>query len=103
MTTLQQRLRYYRKRCAMTQADVAEQLGVSASLVTRIEQGQVSPRIEQIAAFARVYGCSVADLVGDEPSSESARMAAQIDSLDPEVRAGLTVLVSAMVKRMGGD
>ncbi|MBY3432796.1 helix-turn-helix transcriptional regulator [Rhizobium laguerreae] len=55
-------IRYYRMKAKMTQAQVAEKVGMSQPNFQRIEADMISPRPDQVEAIASALGCSVANL-----------------------------------------
>lgn len=48
----------------MTQADLAERIGVTRQTVIAIEQGRYSPTLESAFKIARVLGVSIDDVFG---------------------------------------
>ena len=48
-----------------SQRHVAEILGVKPNAVCKWENGTAKPRIEKLPALAKLYGCTVADLLED--------------------------------------
>ena len=46
-----------RKRRKMSQRELAERLGVTKTVVSRLESGQHSPRLETVYDLARALGC----------------------------------------------
>lgn len=68
MTGLDGRLRSVRKRCGLTQPELAEASGVSLSLIRKIEQGErENTRIDTLRRLAVALGCSVTTLLGPSP------------------------------------
>jgi transcriptional regulator with XRE-family HTH domain len=55
-------IREYRQKAKMTQAQVAEKVGMSQPNFQRIEGDVISPRPDQIEAIAAALGCSVENL-----------------------------------------
>lgn len=53
-----------RERAGMTQAEVARAVGVDQSAVSLWETGKTSPRAALLPQLARIYGCTVDDLLG---------------------------------------
>lgn len=49
-----------------TQREVAKFLGVAEATVSKWETGAVKPRAEKLSAIARLYGCTIEDLLADE-------------------------------------
>lgn len=54
----------------MTQADLAERIGVTRQTVIAIEQGRYSPSLEMAFQIARVFGVGLDDVFGYEPEEE---------------------------------
>ena len=50
----------------MLQQEVAEAVGVDRSAVAHWESGKAMPRAEKLITLARLYGCSVEQLLGGE-------------------------------------
>ena len=48
-----------------SQREVAEALGIKPSAVSKWECGRAKPRLEKLPAIARLYGCTVEDLLQD--------------------------------------
>lgn len=68
------RLREFRIRHRMTQADVAEELRTSRPLVASWESGRVTPNTQSMVKLANLLGCPLGDLVseiGTEPEMPS--------------------------------
>ena len=60
-----------RKKAGLTQAVVAEKLGITAASVCQWETGKNLPRAEKLPEIAALYGCTVNDLLADNPASEA--------------------------------
>ena len=60
-----------RKKAGLTQAVVAEKLGITAASVCQWETDKNLPRAEKLPEIATLYGCTVNDLLSDNPASES--------------------------------
>lgn len=58
-----------RKKAGLTQAVVAEKLGITAASVCQWETGKNLPRAEKLPEIATLYGCTVNDLLSDEEES----------------------------------
>jgi transcriptional regulator with XRE-family HTH domain len=48
-----------------TQKEVAKILKVKASAVSKWEQGLAKPRADKLSTLARLYGCSIEELLSD--------------------------------------
>ncbi len=63
----------YRARARLSQIQLADRAGVSRPVISKMEQGLVSPSFESLARVAEVLGCTIADLfepIRDEPVSD---------------------------------
>lgn len=59
--TIPARIKAYRRRLGLTQADFAALFGVSFQAVSKWERGECYPDITVLPALALVLGCSVDD------------------------------------------
>ena len=57
------KLRRARKRAQMTQADLAERVGLSRRTLSAYETGAKSPRLDVLFAIAKALKCDVEDLL----------------------------------------
>ena len=57
------RLKQFRERKHLSQAQVAMRVGVHRSYITKMEQGHRLPGRDVLFRLARVFGCHVEDLV----------------------------------------
>jgi putative transcriptional regulator len=55
----------------MTQADLAERIGVTRQTVIAIEQGRYSPSLEMAFQIARVFGVGLDEVFAYEPNQNS--------------------------------
>ena len=73
-----------RKRCGLSQQQVAEQLGIEPETVSRIENGVIAPSLVRLRQFARVYGRSVEGLLSrtsDTLPALARRIALELEGL----------------------
>jgi transcriptional regulator with XRE-family HTH domain len=56
-----QKLRQLREKARMSQADLAEILGITQTAVSKWELGQGMPRVSMLPRIAKVLRCKVAD------------------------------------------
>jgi len=54
-----------------TQREVAARLGVMPSAVSKWENGITKPRVDKLPALAKLYGCSIEELLADTTASEN--------------------------------
>lgn len=64
------RLRELRKRAGLTQIELATAAGVSQAAISQLENDSRTMTLEWMRAFARVIGCSVADLLTDQDNPD---------------------------------
>ena len=55
-----------REKAGLSQAAVAEQLGVTAPAVCQWEKGKTSPKMPMLRKIAKLYGCTVDELVAED-------------------------------------
>lgn len=55
-----------RKKAALTQAELAEAVGVTQSTVSQWESGKAVPDTLKLPKLAEVLGCGIADLFNTE-------------------------------------
>ena len=75
-----------RRRCGLSQQQVAEQLGVEPETVSRIENGVIAPSLVRLRQFSRVYGCTLEAFLSrtsDTLPDLVRRIASEIDGLPP--------------------
>lgn len=58
------RIRQFRLKSKLTQAELAELMDVTRQAVTRWESGTVEPSTENLISLSHIFNCSVDDLVG---------------------------------------
>ena len=61
-----------RERSGMTQAEVAERLGLRQTSVSMWETGDAFPRAEMLPKIASLYGCTIDDLLQRTENSAEA-------------------------------
>jgi transcriptional regulator with XRE-family HTH domain len=88
------RLRALRRVRNATLAELAAEAGLTASTLSRLENGRLRPTLEQLLPLARVYGVPLDDLVAAPPTGDP-RI-----HLRPVRRSGLTVV--PLTRRAGG-
>ena len=64
-----------------TQREVARQLGVSESAVNKWERGLAKPRADRLPQIAKLYGCTIEELLVDEVSENA-------DGVDDSAESG---------------
>jgi transcriptional regulator with XRE-family HTH domain len=64
------RLKHLRLRRNITLTDLAEETGISASTLSRLEAGLRRPTLEQLLPLARAYGVTLDELVDAPPTGD---------------------------------
>lgn len=64
------RLRELRKKAGLSQAELAEQTGVSQPAISQLENDVLSMDLAWMRAFARALDCTAADLLPDEDNPD---------------------------------
>lgn len=59
-------LKELRKERGWSQGELADQLGVSRQSVNAIETGRYDPSLPLAFTIARLFGCRIEDVFGDE-------------------------------------
>lgn len=78
------RLRHYRHEAGLTQAETAARLYIAQNSYSKYELGRTSPNPDTLKRIAEIFGCSVADLVGEDPPPAAAP--ADTPELTPQER-----------------
>lgn len=86
-----------RARAGLTQAEVAERLGIGTEGVSRIERGVVHASAWRLVELAEIFGCRVASLLSeasDAPIDQQEALHAILEGLAPEDRAHVVAIAS---------
>lgn len=81
--TFPERLKHYRALAGLSQKEVAERIYLSQNAYSKYELGRSSPNPETLRQLAKLFGCSAADLIGEEvpapepPEEEPVRLTPQ--------------------------
>ena len=86
-----------RKELGMTQANLAEQLGMGPDSLSRIEKGIVAPRFQRLADTAKALDCAVADLFRMESDPVGVKIGALADLLRPLPPEAQDDIINSMV------
>lgn len=87
LPSLGQQVRSWRRAFAMTQAELEQAAGMSHNLVSRIECGIVSPRLDTLERLAKALNVSVEQLQFQRP---------QIRAKEEEAQFGVNSQVDAL-------
>lgn len=98
------RLAQLRKAHGWNQAELAVQLGVSASAIGMYEQGRREPDCATLCALASLFDVSVDYLVtGHESTPDFTSLSAGFDQLLSETQSTLTLRAAGGVERPFGE
>ena len=88
--TLGENLRLLRREKGLSQEQVAQTLFVTRQTISKWENDQAEPGIDNLKALAELYGVTLDRLVGAEPTEPSAEPAAasSISLRPPKTRSG---------------
>ncbi len=96
---LGKRVAELRKAAKLTQADLAEKVGVGVETISRLERGASIPPLDRLDKVARVLSVGLKDLF--EPTPASNALAALMDQLRPHTDADVE-LVSEVARTILG-
>lgn len=68
MNTLGEKIKTFRKSNNLTQKELALKIGVTASTVTKYENGQLEPNIDILNKISNIFNISVSNLIDDNYS-----------------------------------
>ena len=104
------RLKALRKKCHYTQRKLAQEMGVSVSIVEKWEIGERSPTLETAVKVARFFGLTLSEMLEDA-AEESSRLAQlnfkyakydelleMMESMDLEMRDRLEQRIKTMAQ-----
>jgi len=94
-----QRIRHSRKKQGFTQANLAEQVGVSVSFIGHLERGTRIPSIETIAAIAGVLDLSLDHIILGTAIDDSKTPYPNTSRVLGEVISKLATLYNALLQR----
>ncbi|TDD18779.1 helix-turn-helix domain-containing protein [Nonomuraea diastatica] len=94
LTGVGPRLRALRRARGTTLAELADETGLTASTLSRLENGKLRPTLEQLLPLARAHGVPLDDLVAAPPTGDP-RI-----HLRPVRRSGLVLV--PLTRRAGG-
>lgn len=66
MNNIGENIKAARKKCGMTQEQLAEQLHTTKAAISRYELNQRAPKLEMLEKIAKATGVYVCDLVGND-------------------------------------
>lgn len=92
----------YREKSNLTQAELAEKVGIGPASVSRIERGEKRMKIETLDAFADALGISVGLLFYQESNGELLlTLTKMLDGQPPEFIEGILALTRSCIENFG--
>lgn len=103
--TLSEKILYCRRRCGLSQEELAERIQVSRQAVSKWETGESLPEITKLQSLAKTFGVTTDWLLSDEEPYEP-RMRADAESTEkpaaqPSKLEALPGILGKLVKRFG--
>lgn len=92
-----------RVAAALTQEQVAEQLGIGNEAVSRIERGLVMPNVARLMELADAFDCDIADLlteVSSRPSDQARHVARLLLGVGGKDREMIVDIVERLTARL---
>ena len=83
-----------RKSAKMSQEKLAEKVGVSRQSVSKWENGEAYPEMDNILKICKIFHCKINDLIHDDIQD--------IDSLDEEIKMKVVKLEKEKQKKIKG-
>lgn len=100
LSVIGENTRMYRERAGMTQASLAEQVGVGTAFISRVERGQKRMRLETLMAVADALNVSVDLLLYQKNTSAQIRtLASMLEGCSPEFVDGIIMLVRVCLEK----
>lgn len=88
-----------RNQAGLTQAELAEKLGVTKGAVTQWENGWTTPRMGMVQKLAGTLGVSIEAVVTEAPEPGMADLAAVWRTMSPEGQETLLAMARALAPR----
>ena len=80
LDTLNERITYYRKKCGLTQEELAEKCSVTPQAVSKWENALTSPDISLLPRLSEIFGITCDELLGVRKSETVAVAPGAIDT-----------------------
>lgn len=91
----------YRKASGLSQAQVAELLGLSNDAISRMERGNIALNVERLCEFEELFQCRVSDLLTDsqlQPTDQIYQLDRMLNQLDEQERQKLISVIEQMIE-----
>ena len=87
----------YRKKCKLTQSELANLLNFSDKSVSKWERGESIPDINVLMQICKIFGITINDLTSEHKSYKLSRLLKRNKILIPIISAGLVWLVATII------
>jgi len=101
--TLAEKIQILRKQSGMSQEQLAEKITVSRQAVSKWEQGESFPDIDNIVQLSKIFDVSTDYLLKDAASATAVRHAVSNENAPPSREAGFSRDVEAGFSRDSGS
>ncbi|OOR98764.1 transcriptional regulator [Haemophilus paracuniculus] len=101
MQTIGRAIAKYRQAVGLTQAELAEILGIGNDAVSRMERGTTVPTVLRLVELAEIFQCEVADLLTESSTrslDQARRLEGLLQGLNISERIECVDLVERMIK-----
>ena len=95
-----------RRRLGLSQARLAQILGIGKEALFRMEKGAISPKMGRLRSVADALECTVADLVREPDADAAEHLAAIAEAfkrLTPERRKAVVDIVAELTRVLGEE
>lgn len=89
-----------RRKLGLSQAQLAELMGLSNDAISRMERGGIMLNVVRLAEFSKIFGCSIAELLGEhsqEVDEQARHLSRILNQLELEDRQKLLDLVEQLI------
>lgn len=98
---LSEKIFYFRKKCNISQEELAEKIGVSRQTISRWEKGQTTPDSLMLKQVAKVFGVTVEELLGEDRPDEKENVLNQNNDLIMMLLLGIFLGVTCLLPVIG--
>lgn len=91
---------HYRKIAGLSQAEVAEKMGLSNDAISKMERGNITLNVSRLFEFAQIFGCQASDFLiatSDHFEDQQQYLSQLLCKLSAEDRSRLLRLIEQMI------
>lgn len=100
---INEKIKEYRRRCGISQTELAQRLHVKQNTISGWETGRTEPNMGAVIELCKIFDCMPSDLIGDagghEMTLNEKRLVALFRLLDEETQEMILDIVAAAAKR----